>query len=159
MSLQNLKIVLEETFASNFVAYYRSHVAHVNTIGRNFYSDHKLLGKVYEYFQGNIDVLAETLRTIRAKMPNDIETVLSVSNIVDIPTEGSSVELLTYVLEVVELMVDQYKDLNQAAEEVGYVDISNFAQDQVGQLVKLRWMLEAVLESRDDDEENEDENE
>lgn len=152
MSLQNLKIVLEETFASNFVAYYRSHVAHVNTIGRNFYSDHKLLGKVYEYFQGNIDVLAETLRTIRAKMPNDIETVLAVSNIVDIPTEGSSVELLTYVHEVVELMVDQYKDLNAAAEEVGYVDIANFAQDQVGQLVKLRWMLEAVLESREDDD-------
>jgi DNA-binding ferritin-like protein len=146
MSIKNLQFVLEETFASNFVSYYRSHVAHVNTIGRNFYSDHKLLQKVYEYFQNNIDVLAEKLRTVRATMPNDIQTVLNVSNIMDIPTEGSSVELLTYVHEIVEQMIDQYKDLNDAAEAVGYVDISNFAQDQVGHLAKLRWMLESVLE-------------
>lgn len=156
MSLQNLKIVLEETFASNFVAYYRSHVAHVNTIGRNFYSDHKLLGNIYEYFQDNIDTLAEKLRTVRAKMPNDIETVLNISNIVDLPTEGSSVELLTYVHEVVEQMVDQYKDLNDAAEAVGYIDIANFAQDQVGALVKFRWMLEAILESKEDNDEDAD---
>jgi DNA-binding ferritin-like protein len=155
MSIRNLQLVLEETFASNFVSYYRSHVAHVNIIGRNFYSDHKLLQKVYEYFQGNIDVLAEKLRTVRAKMPNDIQTVLNISNIMDIPTEGSSIELLTYVNETIETMVDQYKELNDAAEQVGYVDISNFAQDQVGILVKFRWMLEAVIgESKEDTEDD-----
>lgn len=156
MSIKNLQIVLEETFASNFVSYYRSHVAHVNTVGRNFYSDHKLLEKIYEYFQGNIDVLAEKLRTVRAKMPNDIQTVLNVSNIVDIPTEGSSIELLTYVHETVEMMVDQYKDLNDAAEAVGYIDISNFAQDQVGILVKFRWMLEAVIGESEEEETEDD---
>ena len=54
MNLQHLQTVLEETFAANFVSYYRTHVAHVNIQGRNFYQDHKLLQKIYEYFQDNL---------------------------------------------------------------------------------------------------------
>jgi cystathionine beta-lyase len=56
MELANLHNTLEETFAGNFVLYYRAHQAHVNIVGRNFASDHKLLEKVYEYLQGNIDL-------------------------------------------------------------------------------------------------------
>lgn len=146
----NLQTKLEEVFAANFVSYYRSHVAHVNTTGRNFYQDHKLLQKIYEYFQGNIDTLAEKLRTIRATMPTDLMTILQLSPIMDFPAEGGSVELFALVDESLEAMIDQYKELYEAAEEVNYLDISNFAQDQIGQLAKLRWMVEATVGDRDD---------
>jgi ferritin-like protein len=96
MDLTNLQTVLEETFSANFVSYYRSHVAHVNIVGRNFASDHKLLQKVYEYFQGNIDILAEKLRTIRATMPMDLNTVCAISPIGDFPTVGDSIELFVH---------------------------------------------------------------
>jgi DNA-binding ferritin-like protein len=153
MKSQHLQSILEETFAGNFVAYYHSHVAHVNTIGRNFYGDHKLLEKIYEYFQDNIDTLAEKLRTVRGTMPSDLSTVLGISRIIDMSIEGSSEELLTFVLEDIESMMDQYKDLNDVAEEVRYIDIANFAQDQIGQLAKFRWMLEAIVgEDKDIDE-------
>ena len=66
MSLENLQSTLEETFSSNFVSYYRSHVAHVNITGKEFYQWHKLLENVYEYFQDNIDTIAEKLRTVKA---------------------------------------------------------------------------------------------
>jgi DNA-binding ferritin-like protein len=46
---------LQQVFANNFVAYFRTHVAHVNTQGRNFYSDHKLLGKIYEDLQNQTE--------------------------------------------------------------------------------------------------------
>ena len=59
MNLQNLQTVLEETFGGNFISYYRTHVAHVNIQGRSFYQDHKLLQKIYEYFQDNIDTIAD----------------------------------------------------------------------------------------------------
>jgi starvation-inducible DNA-binding protein len=147
MSLEKLQFVLEETFAANFVSYYRTHVAHVNTVGRNFPADHKLLEKVYEYFQDNIDTLGEKLRTVRAKMPASIMNNLAVSPISDIDVEGDSTDLLRMVLEAVEAMVEQYHSLYEAAEEANYIDISNYAQDQVGVLVKHRWMLEATLDA------------
>ena len=153
MDLTNLQTVLEETFAANFVSYYRSHVAHVNLKARTFYQDHKLLQKVYEYFQGNIDTLAEKLRTVRAYMPADLMTVTAVSPIVDMPTTGTADELLEQVLEALEAMIDQYHALYDAAEEVNYIDISNFAQDQIGLIARFRWMIESTLEERDDDEE------
>ena len=40
MDLKNLQIELGKTFSGNFVSYYRSHVAHVNIQGRNFYIDY-----------------------------------------------------------------------------------------------------------------------
>jgi len=142
MELQNK---LEEVFAANFVSYYRAHVAHVNIQGRNFYADHKLLQKIYEYFQGNIDTLAEKLRTIRATMPTDLMTVIELSPIMDFPAIGDSRELFKQVDETLETMIDQYKELNDAAELVDYIDISNFAQDQIAQLAKFRWMVEATV--------------
>jgi len=146
MDLTNLQEELTKTFSGNFVSYYRSHVAHVNIIGRNFYSDHKLLQKIYEYFQDNIDTIAEKLRTIKAKMPVDIATVTIESPIMDFPTVGDCYELLTQVDEALESMIEQYHALNDAAEEVDYIDISNFAQDQIGQLARFRWMIESTLE-------------
>jgi DNA-binding ferritin-like protein len=154
MSLQNLKLVLEETFAANFVSYYRAHVAHVNIVGENFYSNHKLLQKIYEYFQDNIDTIAEKLRTVRATMPNSLSTVYEISPIADSATEGDCDELLRTVLASLEAMIEQYHELNDAAEAVNYIDISNFAQDQIAQIAKFRWMLEATLE--DEDKEDDD---
>ena len=153
MDLTNLQTVLEETFAANFVSYYRSHVAHVNLKARTFYQDHKLLQKIYEYFQGNIDTIAEKLRTTRAYMPADLMTVTAVSPVVDMPTTGTADQLLEQVLEALEAMIDQYHALYDAAEEVNYIDISNFAQDQIGLIARFRWMIESTLEERDDEEE------
>jgi len=148
MSLQNLQIVLEETFSANFVSYYKSHVAHVNIVGRNFASDHKLLQKIYEYFQETIDIIAEKIRTVKGTMPNSLETILELSTITDSPTVGNSIALLETVEEAIEAMIDQYHEVNDAAEAINYIDISNFAQDQIGQLARFRWMLQATLEER-----------
>ena len=155
-NLKNLHTALEETFSANFVAYYRSHVAHVNIQGRTFYQDHKLLQKIYEYFQGNIDTLGEKIRTCRAFMPNSLSTVTAVSPIMDMDVEGDAIELFNMIEEDLEAMIDQYHALNDAAEAVNYIDISNYAQDQVGILAKFRWMVESTLDERkeEDDEDS-----
>ena len=87
MDLSHLHTVLEETFAANFVAYYRAHVAHVNIQSRTFYQDHKLLQKIYEYFQANIDTLGEKIRTTRAYMPRSLQTVVGISPVMDMEVE------------------------------------------------------------------------
>jgi DNA-binding ferritin-like protein len=147
-NLTELHTALEETFGANFVSYYRAHVAHVNIQSRTFYQDHKLLQKIYEYFQANIDTLAEKIRTCRAFMPTSLGTVIGVSPIMDMDCEGDSLELLGLVLEDLEAMIDQYHALNDAAEAVNYIDISNYAQDQIGIIARFRWMVESTLDER-----------
>lgn len=150
MDLTNLQTALEETFGANFVAYYRSHSAHINVVGRNFYADHKLLQKVYEYFQANIDTLGEKLRTVRAYAPDSIGSVLAISRLADEPVVGDATDYFYMVRDSLEIMIDQYHDLYTAAEQVDYIDISNFAQDQIAQLAKFRWMVESTLEDVED---------
>ena len=159
MTIKQLQTTLQEVFASNFVAYWRSHSAHINIQGRSFYQDHKLLQKIYEYFQDNIDTIGEKLRTIRAFAPDSVSTILDESAIMDVAVVGDADELLQCVLDLMDPMIDQYHELELIADAVEYTDITNFAQDQIAQLAKWRWMLESTLEieSKEEDEINEDE--
>ena len=156
-NLRDLHTALEETFASNFVSYYRAHVAHVNLIGSDFPARHKLLQKVYEYLQENIDILAEKLRTTRAFMPRSLGTVIAVSAVMDYDVEGDQDELLETVNEDLETLIDQYHAMYEAAEAVNYIDISNYAQDQIGILAKHRWMLESTLGKNQEEDEDDEE--
>lgn len=150
MNLNKLHIALEEAFAGNFVAYYRAHVSHVNVTGKDFYQYHKLLQKVYSFLGDNIDTVAEKLRTIRAVMPHDLNTVLGLSPIEDVPVVGDAQAMLRDVLDSLESLIDLWHAVNDAAEDIDYVDISNFAQDQIGQIAKFRWMIEATLDEVDE---------
>ena len=127
---------LLQVFNDNFVAYFRSHVAHVNIMGRNFASDHELLGGIYEDLQGQIDHIAELLRTLGEFMPDSIGAVLEASHIEDMPLEGSSDELLAAVRDDLDHLRDCYSELIVVAAEEGNEPISNYAQDRVLALAK-----------------------
>ena len=158
MNIKNLQTLLKEIFGCNFVAYTRSHIAHLNITGRNFASDHKLLQKIYEDLQGNIDTLGELLRTVRAQAPPSLGEIMLESIIPDTDVSGDADELLELVLEDQKTLLDHYKELDKAAQAVGYVDISNYAQARVGDHAKFRWMLESTLDiDVDPDQEEEDE--
>ena len=144
--MEKLITQLTEVFTTNFVAYFRSHVAHVNLVGRNFYSDHKLLQKVYENLQGNIDPIAEFLRTCKSYMPESLEEVIDGSAIADDPVMGTSDSLLETVRDDLETLVVLYRELEKAAESAGQDQIANYAQDQETILTKQIWMLDSTLD-------------
>ncbi len=137
---------LTEVFNTNFVAYYRTHVSHVNITGRNFYSDHKLLQKIYEELQADIDTIAEFLRTLAAVMPESLATVIDGSKITDLDVYGSADELLESVLTDLTALTTLYRELEQFAEEEDEDQIGNFAQDRETVLTKFAWMLRSTLE-------------
>jgi starvation-inducible DNA-binding protein len=136
---------LQQVFADNFVAYFRSHVAHVNIVGRNFVSDHKLLQKIYEDLQGQIDTIAELLRSMDEFMPNQLSKVTDTSHIMDSPLDGDSDYLLTAVYDDIEHLKGCYEELIKVGNLEGYDHISNYAQDRVLQLSKFCWMLKSTL--------------
>ena len=137
---------LTQVFCDNFVTYYRSHVAHVNIMGRNFRSDHKLLQGVYERRQTQIDLIAELLRTLQVFMPNCLTDIMDGSVISDEPIEGDADELLEAVRTDLEQLKDCYEELMAVAEEEGHAEISNYAQDQILDIAKSIWMLSSTLD-------------
>jgi DNA-binding ferritin-like protein len=137
---------LTQIFKNNFVAYFRSHAAHVNITGRNFRSDHKLLQGVYERRQEQIDKIGEILRTMQEYMPCDITEVVAESTIPTDAIEGTADELLEIVMMDLEHLLDDYKTLITVADEEGLEEISNYGQDQALDLEKSIWMLRSTLE-------------
>jgi starvation-inducible DNA-binding protein len=137
---------LTQIFKDNFVAYFRSHAAHVNIVGRNFASDHKLLQKTYEDLQAQIDMLGELLRTLQEYMPCDIGEVIAESHMSTDAIEGNSLELIALVMEDLEYLATEHRELITIAEEEGEQQIANYAQDRVLALEKHIWMHRATLE-------------
>jgi len=136
---------LTQIFYNNFVAYFRSHAAHVNVTGRNFRSDHKMLGGVYERRQAEIDKIAEILRTMGEYMPCDIRDVVDNATIPTDAIEGSADVLLEIVMMDLEHLLDDFKQLIEIASAEGLEEISNYAQDQALDLEKSIWMLRSTL--------------
>ena len=137
---------LTKVFNDNFVAYFRSHAAHVNITGRNFRSDHKLLQGVYERRQEQIDKIGEILRTMQEYMPCNINDVINDSTIPTDSIEGSADTLLETVMMDLEHLLDDYKLLIVVASDEGLEEISNYGQDQALDLEKSIWMLRSTLE-------------
>lgn len=136
---------LTQVFNDNFMAYFRSHVAHVNTMGRNFASDHALLGGIYEDLQGQIDTIAELLRSLQAFMPCDLIDVMHGANVSTMCMEGSADDLLFDVKSDLEQLKGCYEELMEIAEEEEHAEISNYAQDRILALAKHIWMLDSTL--------------
>ena len=136
---------LTQVFYNNFVAYYRSHAAHVNVTGRNFRSDHKLLGGVYERRQAEIDKIAEILRTMDEYMPSSIVDVCENSTIPTDAIEGSADQMLEAVMMDLEHLLGDFKELITIAAEEGVEEVSNYAQDQALDIEKSIWMLRSTL--------------
>lgn len=133
-------------FNNNFVAYFRSHAAHVNITGRNFRSDHKLLQGVYERRQEQIDAIGELLRTMQEYMPCNIHDVIMDATIPTDTIEGSADTLLETVMMDLEHLLEDYKALIVIASDEGLEEISNYGQDQALDLEKSIWMLRSTLE-------------
>jgi DNA-binding ferritin-like protein len=137
---------LQQVFANNFVAYFRAHVAHVNIQGRNFMSDHKLLGKIYEDLQSQIDTTAELLRTLAEFMPASLAEIMESSQVSLDEVLGDADQLLDEIKADLEQLKASYEELMMLSEEDGHKEIANHAQDRILQLAKYLWMLDSTLD-------------
>lgn len=137
---------LTQTFCDNFVAYTRSHIAHLNVVGRNFYSDHKLLNKIYDDLQDEIDTLGELIRAMDAFAPTSLREIAEVSHISVDEIEGDADTLLSDVKDDLEHLKECYVELLKVSEEEDLEEIANHAQDRLLALEKFIWMLRSTLD-------------
>ena len=136
---------LNQTFCDNFVAYSRAHIAHINVVGRNFYSDHKLLGKIYEYLQGNIDSLGEMIRSVGAFVPVNLTTIVVDAVIEEDAVTGTADDMLESIRDTLAQLADSYRLLSEVASDDEAEEVENFAQEQILAINKYIWQLDSTL--------------
>jgi len=134
-------------FYTQFVTYYKSHQCHWNSQGRNFYSDHKLLGKIYSFLYETVDDLAEIIRTLDIELPQTLTEIVEKSLVSDtvVYDDGDNDERLQSIYDDLKTLVRCYRELESVTNDIEYSQISNFAQDQVRNLEKFGWMLRSTL--------------
>ena len=142
----NLIEQLQQTYCDNFVAYYRAHSCHLNVEGRNFVSDHELLGDIYEDLHGEIDTLGEIIRTLQEYAPMTVYDIISGASMDEETTSGGADGMLEIVKEALLSLVTSYQAIQELADDVEYEHISNHAQERVTALEKFIWKLRSVLE-------------
>lgn len=136
---------LREVFSDNFVAYFRSHIAHLNIVGRNFQSDHALLLGIYEDLQDQIDIIGELIRSLDEYVTDDIADVIEGSSVLPFPMSGTSDQMLGEVMSDLEQLKNCYIALMEIAEAEEHNEIANYAQDRILALAKTIWMLRSTL--------------
>ena len=136
---------LTQTFCDNFVVYSQAHIAHINVVGRNFYSDHKLLGKIYEHLQGNIDSLGEMIRSVGAFVPVNLTTIVVDAVIEEDAVTGTADDMLNGIRDNLAQLADSYRLLSEVASDDEAEEIENFAQEQILAINKYIWMLDSTL--------------
>jgi starvation-inducible DNA-binding protein len=122
---------------------------HINVVGRNFVSDHELLGKIYEDAQAQVDTLGELLRTLQVKVPTTLASVIECASITEEDTEYyTSDEMLQRALDVTQSLISCYQELiEECGSDTDCAHISNAAQDRVLAHEKFAWMLRSTLEA------------
>ena len=137
---------LTEVFATTHVAYTRSHIAHLNLVGPNFYSWHKLLQKIYEANFEDIDTLGEFIRTLDAFVPMSSDAITDLSQIDEMSViDGSEDELLTEVCVDLTTLVNLHHQLIIDATEADEEQIANHSQDRLAELKRFIWMINSSL--------------
>jgi len=151
----NIEQDLIQTLSTSFVAYYKAHAAHWNTQGRSFYSDHKLLRKIYTDLFESVDDIAEIARTLSIEIPSTLTDIVADSQVNDAPIydDGDGDEYLQAVYDDIEILIDVFHTLEEATTSIEYSHINNFAQDRVRTLQRFCWMLRSTLNSRSSDSE------
>jgi len=147
MSLDALYTALEQAYATNFVAYYKAHAAHMNIRGRNFYNDHKLLKHIYKYLQDNIDNLGEEIQACGVgRVPETLSMIMITSRVQDNMPMMEPDSLLHDVLDDLYELIDVYHEMDEAGKEANYPDVCNMAADHIGKIAAFCWKLEATLD-------------
>jgi starvation-inducible DNA-binding protein len=136
---------LKETYSDNFINSYRIHSIHFNITGLEFYGWHKLLQKIYEDSEAIQDDLGELIRALNEIAPETITEILELADLEDGTTGPQNTDLLQFVLDGQEHMINSYEKLNYVAETEDHVDIGNFAQDRIRKHKKFAWQLRSIL--------------
>lgn len=131
---------IETALARTVVMSYHAQVAHWNVMGPNFPSYHKFFGKLYEQLASEVDLLAETLRTLREFPADRLSDLLVTAGGERTSSPGDPFKRLADDNDdLLAVLLDAY---TMAAQSPA---VANTLQDLLTAHEKLAWMLRASM--------------
>lgn len=132
--------LIETALARTVVMGYHAQVAHWNVMGPNFPSYHEFFGKLYEQLADEVDLLAESLRTLR-EFPAD--------RLVDLVAAAGG-ERTSAPGDIFKRLSDDNEDLLAVLLDAytaasGLPALANTLQDLLTAHEKTAWMLRASM--------------
>jgi starvation-inducible DNA-binding protein len=135
--IEQMKTILGTTFG----LYFKAHSYHWNIEGPDFAQYHKFLGKFYESVYGNVDPIAEHIRSLDSYAPVALSRMLELSDIEETDAVPSALTMLSNLKNDNERYMMHLRAGIAAAESANEPAVGNFLQDILDQHQKQGWML------------------
>lgn len=129
---------LNQCFDATFKAYFAAHSAHWNVVGLNFHQAHSLFKETYSVLFDQVDVIAEQLRQLRMRAPNQAATYISLG-------DCSYAALAAQVLDKLYRAYDATKEAYTACEQNGHVGTANILQGLCSAQQELGWKMRSTV--------------
>jgi starvation-inducible DNA-binding protein len=121
--------------------YFKAHSYHWNIEGPDFAQYHKFLGKFYESVYGNVDPIAEHIRSLDSYAPVALSRMLELSDIEETDIIPPALTMLSNLKNDNERYMMHLRAGIAAAESANEPAVGNFLQDILDQHQKQGWML------------------
>ena len=145
-----LRVVLADIVTFKFLA----HGDHWNVEGVDFSAYHALFGSIYEFADGQIDMIAEDIRKCGEYAPFLLRSYVELTTIdvEDVDTDPQS--MCALLVDAIESVISTVGDAFEAAVEADEQGIANDMAGLDGELKKWRWQLRASLKGASDDDDH-----
>jgi starvation-inducible DNA-binding protein len=138
----NLEQALKIALASIFCYYSKLHTSHFNVTGRNFYSDHLFLEKMYKSVWKSYDHLGEELRALDILCPSGFSRLNELSVIKDQSIVPIPVEMFEELAIDNEKIIEVLTIVNKLSSD--HSGLQNFIQERIDEHSKFAWMLRSI---------------
>ncbi|MGE0009940.1 MAG: Dps family protein [Candidatus Babeliales bacterium] len=137
---------LQRILANHYVLYTKTQKYHWNVEGKHFNDLHAFFGTLYAAQQKNIDLIAERIRALDAKVASTLQEFKSQATLTENPNNNpNEQEMIASLLHDYQILIAQLKTDLLFAQEQGDSATNNFLTDLVFQYEKTAWMLKALL--------------
>ena len=139
--VEQMKTILGTTFG----LYFKAHSYHWNVEGPDFAQYHKFLGKFYESVYGNVDPIAEHIRSLDSYAPTSLSRMVELSDVPETDSIPSALAMLADLKKDNDKYIIHLRAGIVAADQAGEPAVSNFLQDILDQHQKKSWMLRSIV--------------
>lgn len=143
--MDELQQALKMAFASEYAFALKAQNFHWNVEGPAFPQLHMLFENIYTEVYGSIDAFAENIRKVGAYTPASFSRFSVLTQIEDETQVIPPKLMLQELLADSDKMVEMFRIVFMAAEELGEHGLSNFLADRQDAHAKHSWMLRSTL--------------
>lgn len=146
--MEELISLLKKWQANSFVMYTTAHGFHWNVEGVLFTQYHAFFEEIYSDVYGTIDTIAEWQRKFNSPAPFSLQDMLSLNTYGIISnTSTSPIEMSQTLLYMIEIMINEVKELFDVATLNKEQGLANFCADRQDKLQFWSWWLRSSIKT------------